>query len=539
MLINGNLLDSDLHLLGFFVLPFLYAETHYRFKYFFSYLKKNEPELIIDIPSRIKKGCPMPILLIIKDADKYPVKINSLELFENDIPLRIYHINKAVNQPYSEIIKEFSSEEMPYGDHEFLIRIRYHVNGKERICQTDNHRGTSHKPLKTHFSEDSLPAFKDCIYGEMHCHSNYTSDQVEFGASLYATSYMAKSQGLEFVCITDHSYDLDDFEDNYLINDPNLNKWNKFKSEVKKVNTHSANALLIPGEEVTVRNSNDQNVHLLVLNSEQFFPGSGDSGEKWFNTYSESSISDITNQTDPSALYFAAHPAESPPFLQKIFIRRGEWHENDCHHPGLHGLQFINGGENMFKRKGLELWKKQLLSGNKLIGLAGNDAHGNFSVFRQVGFPFFTMRENEYHLFGKWRTGVYMENEELTVENTLNQIRRGNCFLTNGPAVQMRAQDYNSTWRPIGSLCQSPTHIQISVKSTKEFSVLQNCSIILGDLMKGEECTLFTKEYEKDEFEDIHKLELNTLPDEGYFRSELRTKDNYEAISNPIWFKCF
>jgi len=47
---------------------FLYAETHYRFPYFFSLLRKNEPEIIADAPHRIEPGSPLPILILIKDA---------------------------------------------------------------------------------------------------------------------------------------------------------------------------------------------------------------------------------------------------------------------------------------------------------------------------------------------------------------------------------------------------------------------------------------------------------------------------------------
>ena len=37
--------NLDTFLFQILILPILYAETHYRFKYFFSYLKKREPEM--------------------------------------------------------------------------------------------------------------------------------------------------------------------------------------------------------------------------------------------------------------------------------------------------------------------------------------------------------------------------------------------------------------------------------------------------------------------------------------------------------------
>ncbi len=515
-----------------FLFPVLYAETHYRFKYFFSYLKQKEPELIIDIPSRLRKSDPLPILLVIKDADKYPVEIQAIDVVENGQVLQRFSIQKQINQPYSDIINKMSTSQLSSGMHQLCIRVHYKTGKKEKICVSDNHRGTSHSALSVYISDDPLPRLGLCLYGETHCHTNYTSDQVEFGASLSATASMAKVQGLDFFCATDHSYDMDDFEDNYLLNDPELEKWEKFRAEVQKINEERSKVLIIPGEEVTVRNSRQQNVHLLVYNSDEFFPGSGDSGEKWFKTYSESAIADITGRVP---FCFAAHPAESPPLLQKIFIKRGVWQTDDCRTIGLNGLQFINGGENQYNIKGRDLWIEQLLADYKLVGLAGNDSHGNFSRFRQVGFPFFTMRENDLHLFGKWRTGVYMDDKVTTIENVLSQMVVGNCFLTNGPALQMKVQS-EGIWYPMGSSCIAPSLLKIDLFSTVEFSTLQYIRIFIGDIIRTEEKSLFSKEFGDNVFQYSSEITLADMPARGYLRAEARTLKGFETISNPIWF---
>ncbi len=531
---NEILSDSDTTLILTLLFPVLYAETHYRFKYFFSYLKKREPEIIIDIPSRLQKGELLPILLIVKDANKYPVEIQTLTVFENEQPLESFQIQKHIEQAYFDTINKMSTSRLETGNHNFSIEVRYRIGKKTKRCISDNHRGTSHNPLRIYISEDPLPRLGDCLYGETHCHSNYTSDQVEFGASLSATAIMAEYLGLDFFCAADHSYDMDDYEDNYLLNDPDLKKWKKFKAEVQRINKAKNKVLIIPGEEVTVRNTRRQNVHLLVYNSEEFYPGSGDSGEKWFKTYSESSIEDIIKLKRQHVFYFAAHPAESPPFLQKIFINRGEWRNDDCRIPGLNGLQFINGGEDIYKLKGRDLWIRQLLSGYKLIGLAGNDAHGNFSKFRQVGFPFFTMREHHLHLFGVWRTGVYCDGKEITVDNVLGQLGNGNCYLTNGPALQMRVQSAN-VWYPMGSSCNAPSKLRLESLSTGEYSPLENIQIIVGDVTRGEEKILFKKEFEKEIFQNSFEFTFTDLPVNGYIRSEIKTQEGFLALSNPIW----
>ena len=56
-----------------FSLPviFLYAELHFRFKWFISMYFIKEPEIITDVPYRIDPNKKIPILILIKDAKKY------------------------------------------------------------------------------------------------------------------------------------------------------------------------------------------------------------------------------------------------------------------------------------------------------------------------------------------------------------------------------------------------------------------------------------------------------------------------------------
>jgi hypothetical protein len=516
-------------------IPFLYAETHYRFKYFFSYLKKKEPEIIADIPSRITSGLSIPILVIIKDADKYPVLIKEISVIEDKQVVYSQKVNNDVSTPYQDLIIEFPTSDLACGQHYFGIKISYEIEGENKFCLADNHRGTSHKPLPMYISKDPLPRFDNCFLGETHSHTNYTSDQVEFGASLTATNKIAKAVGLDFFCATDHSYDLDDHEDNYLMNDPDLIKWTNFQHEVENINRRKDTVLIIPGEEVTVRNKNEKNVHLLIYNSKKFFPGTGDSGEKWFKNVSEFSISQVISELTDTALAVSAHPSETAPLLQKLFINRGSWQSEDCAESGLHGLQFINGGESYFLERGKKLWIEQLLAGNRLTGIAGNDAHGNFSRFRQIGFPFFTMRENYAHIFGYWRTGVYINDKSYDVSTVLNALRSGNCYMTNGPALILQIFDGNKDYL-MGEVCPSPKRFRIRVRTTEEFGNLKSLQIMLGDLDKRTEIVFYSEPPDDDNYEFVKEISLENLPNQGYLRAEVTTTTKFQALSNPIWF---
>ncbi len=49
---------------------FLYTEMHYRFAIPFSRYYKDEPEILSDIPHRINPNNLVPVMILVKDADK-------------------------------------------------------------------------------------------------------------------------------------------------------------------------------------------------------------------------------------------------------------------------------------------------------------------------------------------------------------------------------------------------------------------------------------------------------------------------------------
>jgi len=530
------MIDPKLIFTVSFLFPLLYAETHYRFKYFFSWLKKAEPEIIADIPSRIQKGNQLPVLLIVKDSDKYNTEIIDIEILEKNNKIFCQTINNKLNQPYFENIFFLETSALEKGRNYLNIKIKYKIKNMIKICNNDNHRGTRHKPLPVYISEDPLPQIDNCIFGETHSHTNYTSDQLEFGASLNSSSILAKSMGLNFFCATDHSYDLDDEENNYLKNDKNLTKWKKLLNEVNEVNSTNNSFQIIAGEEASLHNSKNKNIHCLIYNSKKFYPGNGDSGEEWLHPFSELKIEDVLNDVNDETLVFAAHPVEPVPFLQRILIRRDNWHEADCLHPRLNGLQFANGGPKKYFEQGKKLWIKLLLKGYKLVGLAGNDAHGNFARYRQVSFPFIKMKENYFHLFGNWRTGVYLHSEALNTDSILDSINNGNCFLTNGPALQFQAFSNGKSF-PMGSNCENINNLKLKVISTEEFGEIKSISIFQGLIGKQSENILFHENLSG--FQYNYEYDFNAEPEgeNGYYRCEVESDLNKIALSNPIWYK--
>ena len=55
-----------------------YAEVHYRPWFVPSLIYMKQPEIVFDAPSRVETGNPIPVFVIIKDADRFPIQINAI-----------------------------------------------------------------------------------------------------------------------------------------------------------------------------------------------------------------------------------------------------------------------------------------------------------------------------------------------------------------------------------------------------------------------------------------------------------------------------
>ncbi len=527
---------------------FLYAEIHYRFKYFFSFLKKSEPEILADLPHRIEPTASLPILLLIKDAKLYPIEIESIEISFSQKEKNIFSqkilLNEKINSPlWWKIVSILFENELKniFGFINIDVKFHYQCNGKSKSCINDNYRTSSKKSFCVYRSQNSLPVLPNWIYGDAHTHSSYTNDQVEFGSPLPASVELCKAIGLSFFCATDHSYDLDDKIDNYLVNDSTLPKWNSFQKEVDTINTQEKKFVVIRGEEVSCWNQKQRNVHFLLLGTRKFFTGSGDSAEKWFKTKSEFTIAEILAQKDSFIVAYAAHPTEHTPFFQWLLIKRGEWSLQDMSEKKLDGIQILNGIYNDGFQKGLRNWKKLLLNGKKIFIAGGNDAHGNFNRFKQIGIPFFSIKEKNEQLFGKMRTAMKISN--VNEENILSCFRNGNTVITNGPLCIFEIHNEDNTIARIGeTITGKKFTFHLNGISTQEYGEFSHINIYCGNLSTKKE--VLWKNYSNINSFSFHHIETY-LPETtySYLRIESFTKngDGWDKFgfcyTNPIWIE--
>ena len=522
---------------------FLYAETHYRFRYFFSFLRKHEPEIIADAPHRIEPNQPLPILVLVKDAHQFPLKLNKVRVAIRKDG-KIFFEKELLNSPI-ELTEKFwwRVYEVPLdgmsGNIECDVIFEINDGKRQLIYHNDNHRTSSHQPLKIFVAPSPLPRFEHLHFGECHSHSSYTDDQVEFGSPLEASTQLSLPLGLSFFCVTDHSYDLDDSVDNYLANDSNLPKWSLLQQEVDDQNSKYKDFVIVRGEEVSCRNSKDKNVHLLLLGNRKFFYGSGDGAERWLKTRSENNINEILNSIEPSVLSFAAHPKEQVSFLQRLLLRRGKWLQKDFLHSRLTGIQFVNGYISNGFWEGYHQWLDALLEGKRMLVLAGDDAHGNFNRFRQIGIPFLKIRETGHQLFGKMRTGVYLES--LSEENILRAVHSGKTIVTDGPVVNLLIDSPMHGISSIGeTVIGNKYSISLEVKSSNECGSIDSIKVFIGSIGVKETAIISEKLSQEYTASRIFSVEITR---KSYIRAEVWTSRNdsndaqpHFCLTNPIWF---
>ena len=520
-----------------------YAEIHYRLPFLPSLLFRKEPEIIFDLPIRAQVGKPVPLFLIIKDAHLFPVLLQALKVSISDIQSeRANIIEIDLNTEISESFysKTFHIDPKNFGapgDHQIYARLSYRdFRKRNRQIVQDNYPGIPHPPFEICISETDLPKQEGWFWGDLHFHSVYTSDQVEFGAPLSLGIEAARTIGLDFLAVTDHSYDLDDDPENYRKNDPELKKWAYLQEEVKEINQKSRDICMIPGEEVSVGNGRGKNVHCLVLDNAAFIPGNGDSAEKLFQNRPTLNLPELLGKKSENALAIAAHPVEKPPLSQRIILRRGIWNESDFASDDINTLQIMNNGNFKSLDNGLRLWQSLLLRGKKVGIAAGNDAHGNFNSFRQVKIPLLKMDYRKEHLFGEARTAVNASG--LSKRELLEGIRNHRTIISTGPFLILEIDNLGRI-EGIGETVKKskkPT-IQLRGISTPEYGTWKSVQIVLGIFRQKRE--LKTDLNIKPNVHQLNeKIALTEQAD--YIRLEGFTERgdrSYFCLTNPIWFE--
>lgn len=502
--------------------PLLYAETHYHLKYLFPKYFKKEPEVIFDLPFRVvlNRVRNIPVFIIVKDADRFCGKIEDIlikilcngkteyrkitETFELSKKLEYFKININISEEWIERFVDIS------------VSFSLSTAGGCKKYTNDNYYGTKEHYFRTYISQKFLDDLYGWYAGDVHYHSEYTSDQVEFGAPLEVTKDIAYSMGLDWFFVTDHSYDLDDCEDNYLINDLELPKWNDLKRKSRELS--DSKLKIVFGEEVSIGNLNNQNVHLLSVNEDCFISGSGDSAERWFKNIPEESIKNIPEIDSDENLFIAAHPFDKVPYLQRILLNRGNWDISDFKKANISFLQLINGQSPEIVEMMFNKWLNLLVEGNDFLILAGNDAHGNFQYMKQISVPFIRLMCRKEQLFGQYFT-LFHYAGNMPVKG----IKNKRIIVSNGPFIEFFLDEAT-----IGdTVCKENANLSYSVYSDNEFGNINEICLYVGDRL--------TKKIKKTY--NIENACQIKLPQYGFCVMTVKTVKGHIAITNPINIK--
>jgi len=522
----------------------LYAEIHFNPIPGLSRLYHKEPEIITDIPWRLEPGETLPLLCLVKDADKFPADIGPvfLELYDGEGKLRFSWRSEFTETVKSRFWWRIFPLELPEdlkGRFQAKVGLHLRQGTREKLITGHNYRRSGRHYHVITLSEHPLPRTPGWYLGDIHHHSYYTDDQAEFGSPPEATSAAARALGLDWVAITDHSYDLDDREGDPRAYDPHHGKWERFRQEVQKLNRENTRPLLVPGEEISVGNQENRNVHLLALGHERFIPGRGDDAEKVGLARPTISLEEALGRlAEQNALAFAAHPREPVPFLEGLLLRRGRWTVGDLKRAGLTGLQVMNGDEGPGFEKGLDTWRDLLLKGHQLGIVAGTDSHGNFNRMRQLRLPGIKLKESETQVLGWCWTGVRSPGG-LSLEGVMAGLRNNRAMISTGPFIELAVTGGRGERVSAGGSIPAGTRVQVSclAVSSPEFGRVESIKLFWGGYNTGRELKLQAKE-QKIEGSSYRK-EAKVLfrpPCNGYLRAEVSTSEPARlALSNPVW----
>ncbi len=447
-----------------------YAETHYKFRFPWSPLSCPWPEIIVDAPCLAIQGAQVPFWIVIKDAHLYPIQVHQ-------VTWTVLHQNSKVrtqgtidvNQNFNEWFTSFPIEiTVGQDEGDYIIDVKVEVEntrGKKRDILNWNYHGLPPNSLVVTRLKEAFPYPQGWFAGDLHCHTNISSDQVEFGGDLKTMTQAGQCVGLDFWAPTDHSYDFNYDSKDYMVPiDPQI-KWNQLAKDIE--NLPPGLPTVIRSEEVSAGNHLNENVHFLVIGNEDYIPGHGDGGRRWFNNKPDLSIPQV-QATRKSGVCFAAHPRVRVSVPEVKILNRGRWHEEDIH-DGLDGLQFWNGGRGLNFKEGRAFWVKQLLKGNQLLPIAGNDAHGDLNRSSGVKIPLFSLWTSHIHSFGRVRT--LFPAQSSSQDDLLEAMRGDISCITDGPFVKIENNSIqalsNSDWGQLTKVIIFKGHLD-SQKETSE-----------------------------------------------------------------------
>jgi predicted metal-dependent phosphoesterase TrpH len=546
-ILGHTILKYSMHPFPVMIPPlFLYAETHFRFFPLFpSLLFKKQPEVVFDVPARCGPQKDLPIMLIVNDVHKFPAQVTDVTVVVSQkakSPVALCfsapHLN-VVRHPFDKQATVYvfivPREKLPQGRIFINCKALVACRGKTLEVLNDNYFSSSKLPFSCFVSDEGLPAHDFCSYGDLHVHSQFSQSHVEFGPPVGVIDLVSDCCGLDFIGITDHSYDLACSLENYLETDKSNSRWQALLSEIST----NYKSILILGEEVSAYNSKNRAVHLCGLGLNKFIPGSADGARS--NTLVTLKLEEAIQQIhSQGGLAVAAHPGSKFGFFQRLLLKRGAWLQKDIAND-LDAVQAVNNGFSHSWLESKRLWVNELLTGRKLPIVAGNDSHGDFNRYRYIGTPFLSVSENFFRYLSFAKTGLYRKVKSQN--DVFSSIKAGETFVTSGPIICLSTSE-SIVDNIIGNneiLLSGNTQITAIIISSYEFGIPEFFQVFFGQYGSRSERIIFSKSY-KTSYRIIAQISLSFLTGKGYLRAETSCiKDDGTrtfAATSPCYISC-
>ena len=527
---------------------FSYAETHYKFNLPWSPLHKPWPEIFLDAPHQLLPGKDLTVWLLVKDADLYPVRVRS-------VVLRLWDETGAVDTLSPDLGASgvacagnlqhvaFPLPRAVLERFQGVLRVSGRITvenrrGVSRVLENHNLPGLATFPLEVRLLGAPLPYPITWRAGEMHCHSEFSSDPVEFGAPLALMQQTAEAVGLDFVLCTDHSYDFNYRRDRYLEETDPVANFAAYRAQAEALNrAHPERPTIVPGEEVSCGNSRGENVHLLTFGHPDFLPGLGDGGRRGFRNRPTLSIGEVLERLGDTPS-FAAHPKARIGWLERMIFRRGTWQAEDLTHPtpagplAVRGLQFWNGNLGADYQAGKAFWVDRLLAGQVYLPIGANDAHGDFNRSTGVKFPLVSLKQGRGHVFGRVRTLVPAPGRDVDTLREAFRPRRGpavgddcdRCVCTDGPFADLALEAFPTDGH----------QLRVAAYSTADFGALR--SVHLYGAARGDRTERLLQAWTFEGAQGpFHLEELLPVPlARGYVRLEVLTHQGRRALTAAV-----
>ena len=498
-----------------------YAETHYKFRLPWSPLWRPWPEMVVDAPWVAVPGRETPLFLAVHDAHRFPVVLREAKVVVRaggELHREIVQPDLKLDQPFHWIPLPWPGPETPGQN---LVDVAFEVEdsrGRRRRFLNHSLPGLAPTTLEILRLSKDFPAPAGWTSGDLHCHTLWSEDPVEWGGDPATMNRAAACMGMGFWAATDHGYDFAwDHPDWMRPADP-IRRFAEFRASLP-VDEPGA-PVVLPAEEVSCGNAQGRNIHLLLVDHPEYVPGQGDGGRRWLDNRPDLSIPQVLELARGSgAPAFAAHPRPGIGRLERMVFRRGRWEDADLH-PGISGLQFWNGGTGDDFRQGMAFWIADLLRGGRRRPIAGNDAHGDLNRATQVKTPLFSLRQSRNHRFGRARTWLRLESPPS--RETVRAALAGTCaptFLSDGPFLELRPDRGGEG----GAMA-------ISAASLDEFGRIDR--IRLFGHRRGE-----TREeplLEASPSTLVYEASFSPEPGTAYVRAELSTSLGFRALTGAV-----